>query len=548
MRGLVYAAFTGIAVWMLCLRGQIKAQEQCIACHGSEELVIKLQNGTFKSLYVDPKKLASSVHRGFKCVDCHTNMRPQITTHGSKRALTGANTAIPKGLEPFVGSASRLLQPALIACINCHKPQFKLYKESEHANSIAAGGDDAPVCTDCHGSHYILADEDEHSPTHPSNVPNLCATCHANEALMRKLQLNPHVVITYWESFHGKKLHLGSKRTATCISCHGYHAIRSPNQPESPMHISRRASACASCHKGGGEKFSLTFTHKPASPSERPLVYWFDLIFEAFVIIVLVSMFAYTLLDAIVMAVLWLTRSVRGEGEEFKGHVRRWDAHQIIQHLLFMGSVMALMLTGLPLKSSSAILSSFIMKLLGGADRVGVIHRAAGIVMLVAVVYHLLYLIAKFISGKRHTEMLPTVKDFVDFYQSLLFLLRLCREPPKMGRYNFVEKFLYWAAGWGILMMGITGLMLWKAPLIAERLSPQLVEIAQALHSHEAVLATFALLCFHLYFAHLRPDVFPMSMVWLTGKISMRELKERHELEYERLRQSGALEGDDGNG
>ncbi|MCS7253128.1 MAG: cytochrome c3 family protein [Armatimonadota bacterium] len=525
-----------IIVFLLWLQHEYaSSQEHCISCHANEKLHIRLPNGLIRSLYVNPDRFASSVHGKFKCTDCHTNMRPMKKSHQitMNSPLSGYRRDIPNEIKPFVRRAYRLSQPALAACIECHKEHFKLYSKSEHAMSILSGSDDPPMCTDCHGSHYILSNEDPRSLIYPSNVIWVCAKCHANKEMMLRHKVNTHTVTTYLGSFHGKKLHLGSKRSANCVTCHGYHSILSPSDPASMMHPSKRSLLCANCHEGGGEKFALTFTHKLASPSERPAVYWVNLLFELFVIIVLISMFAYTLLDAVVMGALWCARAIHKEGEELKGYVQRWNVHQILQHFLFMGSVMALMLTGLPLKGFWSPISLFLLELLGGVDNAAIIHRVAGIVMLIAVVYHLLYLLVQFALGNRRTEMLPTFKDFVDFYHSILFLLRIRREPPKMGRYNFVEKFLYWAAGWGILMMGVTGIMLWQAPLVAERTSPQLVEIAHALHSHEAVLATFALLCFHIYFAHLRPDVFPMSTVWLTGKISLRELKERHALEYE---------------
>lgn len=511
-------------------------QEHCAACHANKKLHVKLPGELTQSLYVDPNRFASSVHGKFKCVSCHTNMRPMGGSHqpavNSQACSKGSSAA--ERFEPFVRRLPKLTQPALVACIECHSGEFKQYSRSEHARGILSGSNEPPICTDCHGNHYILSSEDKRSPTHPDNVAWVCAKCHANEAMMLRHGVNPHTVTTYLGSFHGKKLRLGSRRTPSCMTCHSHHSILPPNDPASPMHPSKRASVCSSCHKGGGEKFALAFTHRLASPNERPAVYWISLLFEWFVIIVLVSMFAYTLLDAVVMAALWCVSASRNECGELKGYVQRWNVHQIIQHFLFMSSVMVLMLTGLPLKCFSSPVSERLLRLLGGVESAAVIHRAAGIVMLFAVAYHLLYLFAQLARGNRQAEMLPTTKDFVDFYHSLLFLLRIRREPPKMGRYNFVEKFLYWAAGWGILMMGITGLMLWQAPFVAERTSPQVVEIAQALHSHEAVLATFALLCFHVYFAHLRPDVFPMSFVWLTGKMSLKELKERHALEYER--------------
>jgi hypothetical protein len=38
-----------------------------------------------------------------------------------------------------------------------------------------------------------------------------------------------------------------------------------------------------------------------------------------------------------------------------------------------------------------------------------------------------------------------------------------------------------------------------------------------------------------MYNVHLSPAVFPMSRIWLTGKISRQEMMEQHPLEYEEL-------------
>jgi hypothetical protein len=38
-----------------------------------------------------------------------------------------------------------------------------------------------------------------------------------------------------------------------------------------------------------------------------------------------------------------------------------------------------------------------------------------------------------------------------------------------------------------------------------------------------------------MYNVHLSPEVFPMSKVWLTGKITGKELRLLHPLEYEQI-------------
>jgi hypothetical protein len=48
------------------------------------------------------------------------------------------------------------------------------------------------------------------------------------------------------------------------------------------------------------------------------------------------------------------------------------------------------------------------------------------------------------------------------------------------------------------------------------------------------VLAFLAVILGHLYNVHLKPGVFPMSRVWLDGKMTLRKLKEHHPREYGR--------------
>jgi hypothetical protein len=43
------------------------------------------------------------------------------------------------------------------------------------------------------------------------------------------------------------------------------------------------------------------------------------------------------------------------------------------------------------------------------------------------------------------------------------------------------------------------------------------------------------ILIFHFYNEHLRPDVFPMNWMWLTGKMTIDQLKHHHPAEYDNL-------------
>jgi len=60
-------------------------------------------------------------------------------------------------------------------------------------------------------------------------------------------------------------------------------------------------------------------------------------------------------------------------------------------------------------------------------------------------------------------------------------------------------------------------------------------ELLWLMHSDEALLAIVFILFWHFYNEHLKPEVFPMSWIWITGKISTEKLKHHHPIEYEHL-------------
>ncbi len=152
--------------------------------------------------------------------------------------------------------------------------------------------------------------------------------------------------------------------------------------------------------------------------------------------------------------------------------------------------------------------------------------------------------------------MTPRARDFRDAFEQFFYnlgitrlLLRLgigkrffarhpywlFKEAPRYDRYNFVEKFEYWAVGWGAAVMIVSGFFMWKVDL-SLRLFPLWVhDIFIIVHSYEAMLAFLAIIIWHMYNVHLNPEVFPMSKVWLNGKITGRELRTLHPLEYERI-------------
>jgi len=209
----------------------------------------------------------------------------------------------------------------------------------------------------------------------------------------------------------------------------------------------------------------------------------------------------------------------------------RLTLNQRIQHWLLIVSFTTLLVSGLPLTSPTSAISRGVITFLGGMGARAVIHRAAAIGLVAICCYHLLYVLFSRRGHREFRQLIPGVQDAKDVVQMLKFYFGLTPVGARFGRYNFIEKFEYLSVGWGSVIMIGTGVLLW-APHLSLMFFPKwLMDVAFALHSWEAILAFLAIIVWHMYNVHFNPPVFPMSRVWLTGKIGLHELRENHPLE-----------------
>jgi cytochrome b subunit of formate dehydrogenase len=118
----------------------------------------------------------------------------------------------------------------------------------------------------------------------------------------------------------------------------------------------------------------------------------------------------------------------------------------------------------------------------------------------------------------------------------LRYNLGLSKDKPKFGRFCYIEKAEYWALIWGTLIMCITGAVLWFDNTSMGLISKLGFDVSRAIHFYEAILATMAIIVWHFYFVIFNPDVYPMNLSWLTGRMSEREMMEEHPAELERLK------------
>lgn len=212
----------------------------------------------------------------------------------------------------------------------------------------------------------------------------------------------------------------------------------------------------------------------------------------------------------------------------------RFSLSERIQHVLLLTTVTLLALTGLPQKYSSLEWARPMVELMGGIYVVRVIHRVSATILTLGVLYHVLYGLYRLLVKRARFDMLPRLKDLRDLIGNLAYFLGLKKERPRFDRFNYIEKFEYWAVLWGMTVMAVTGLLMWF-PVIATRLFPGVVvPSAKAMHSGEALLAISAVILWHMYNAHLSPRVFPFNLTIFTGRQSAHEMMSEHPLEYER--------------
>lgn len=222
------------------------------------------------------------------------------------------------------------------------------------------------------------------------------------------------------------------------------------------------------------------------------------------------------------------------EEKEVKSpEIVRFSLNQVWQHIILFILFILLAITGLCLSFSDTWLAQFIVKLMGGWDMRTQIHHVSGVLMVILGIYHVIFVfLYRKYSDKKMSKMLPAKKDIGDFFQYMKFIIGM-GDAPKYDRFSWKEKFDYWGAFWGICLMGITGLIM-MYPLFSTNLFPfAYVSLSRLMHSHESTIAVSFIVTWHLYNVHFAQD--RTRGVWWTGKITEKDQKHHHPVEYEEM-------------
>jgi len=473
------------------------------------------------------------------CGRCHTEQKEQYLTsvHGRAHQAEAEKAAgAQEAADETAADAPAHHGRGLIASAVADEP-------AGDAPGAGASGDDgvaetrhkAAVCSDCHTPHNI--DSPEKDPVKLLITDN-CGGCHQKE------------LRTYQASYHGQVIRAGYTHTAKCYNCHGSHGVMDVDDPASKVHPSNRLETCRQCHENAPEGFLGFHAHGDADDFRHYPEMW---IAQRFMEVLIIGVFAFFWTHML----LWIYREWRDK-KQGKGvkpnpadpeqvYFRRFSLGWRIAHVVLAVAVMTLVLTGTAVLFSGQGWAQYVLNLLGGPKVTAVMHRVAAVTFIVVFFGHLLAVAWNIFRAKGRfewlgpTSMVPTWQDIQDIGRMFKWFFGFAPR-PNFDRWSYWEKFDYWAPFWGMMVIGLSGLMLWFPTITATILPGWVFNIATIVHAEEAILAAVFLFTVHYFNVHFRPDKFPMDIVMATGAVPLSEFKHEHGLEYERLKASGELE------
>lgn len=519
--------------------------------------------------------IEASPHKGSDCTSCHSSFTPEYPHTDEMKAEK-------------------------VECANCHTDQSDALMASVHGKETTHP-EDRPTCVSCHSKGA-----DPHAIVRPNEGTRkeqvkVCSTCHADVAKMERHNVDPDAVPSYEASFHGKALlRFERQDTAICSDCHTAHSVMQSSEPAASTHKNNLTKTCgqAGCHVGATMNFANSgFSHLHIRVKNEPILTateWFfkiltfgvlallllGILFDMRValfgkkpsgvaapVIVFVGLGFATLIASIVLAVLanpvgyYTTIASIGFGVLAAGtHMftrtkpvhpvgakkyQRFTVSQRIQHLITIITFSLLVITGMPIRyPQNDYLRSFYMAM-GGMSVMQFVHRAAATLLILAWIYHTIELLVRWKKANFSFDswtMWPRKRDLTDLIGTVKYHLGRSPEPPSYDRFQFREKFDYFAVYWGMPIMVFSGLILWFPVYFGGMLPDLGIPLAYIAHADEAVLAFLTIITWHFYNTHFKPSSFPMNPVFITGTLTEEQMMEEHGDELKRIQAAEAAQ------
>ena len=482
----------------------------CASCHSKHET------------YPHPKVPKPS------CAECHADVAKQFSSSVHAEASRKGNAGAPD-CSVCHGNAHEIFPTRQLAfrkgvpetCGMCHSDIAKQFEASVHGMAIANGNMSAPLCTDCHGEHSIQSPKNAASPVNPLHVRETCAGCHGNARLARKFGIPADRVVSFDASYHGLAAQTGSQTVANCASCHGTHNILASSDAKSTVNPKNLPKTCGRCHPGAGQRFALGPIHLVEGRAEPQQIVLVRQFYIVIIPLTLGLMLLHNAGDFIRKLFALRIRPARPSARPIHSapvvaELRMLPAERL-QHAILVISFGVLVWTGFALKYPDQWWAGILTHWESSWPVRGWVHRIAAVIFTVLSVAHVITIIVSKRLRDHWLELLPRYYDAIEAWKNFVYNLGLTSQKPERSHHSYVEKAEYWAVVWGAIVMIGTGVVLWANNWFLARAPKWILDLATSVHFYEAVLATLAIIVWHVYSIMLDPDVYPLDTGWLTG-------------------------------
>ena len=489
----------------------------CLACHGRDGHSIVAKDD--KSSPVAKKNIAKT------CLVCHKDasdvnannylesVHGKALGAGNEKSATCSNChGAHDIMNPKFETSRTHRENIPSTCRECHPKAYLAYTQSVHWALAKKGYNEAPICTDCHGEHLILGNNNEKSSTNALHINQTCISCHASEKIIRKFNLPVGNAESFQNSFHGLSDRLGDKTVANCASCHDNHKVLPASHPESSIHPDNLTKTCGACHEGISGKSIQGSIHQNKEAS----TFWLlPLVKNIYIFLILASVGGMLFHNGLDL----LYKATRGRPYKKKRRLfPRFTKSLRFQHAVMASCFVYLSWSGFALAYPESWVAEPFKHLPHGLAIRSWGHRIAALIFCLIGAYHMIYLLFHPHGRKVLRSFLPGFKDIVDAYQVMLKYLGLSNKNLIHPQFNYVEKLEYWALIWGSIVMTVTGAVLLFNNFSLKWFPLWVIELSTLIHFWEAVLACLAILIWHGYWVIFDPDHYPMNMTWLVGE------------------------------
>ena len=560
--------------------------QYCLLCHRYPTLGrYDDKTGEKKVFYVNEESYSGSDHGVLRCTNCHVELN-RLPHDDPKKVDCSIRCHLSDKSTNQEFSHSTMVK----------KYELSVHGGGK-SEKVERSPEDFPDCQYCHdnklsslfdmsGSRALSKESDIRHVWErrtQKKIIELCASCHSDSKMASRHGLD--TIDTFKDSFHWEMIKYGVENAPDCISCHvpqGYsaHDIRPERDPFSSIHVKNRVKTCSgeggmmTCHPDAtpdfaegkihaysmkaqlmtkesvldaGQRFkSLMFKRSKQSLMEDEILSYYileilKLFYKSLIGGVIGFMFLHQLLEYRrtkkkhkAEALRHLpdnSMTSRGEDEEGKMHFVRLNLSERAQHMIFVISFIVLVITGFMVKIPEEV----VIVLGSAGEKVffirKVLHRVAGVTMILVSIYHVYHIFFKADGRRWLKDMKIGLGDLRGMYGNILYFIGIRKDHPEFDRFCYKHKIEYYSLIAGTILMSTTGIMLWTE----SQWGKLFLDIAAIVHGMEAVLASLAIIIWHLFEVHLRPHRFPVGDLWITGVIDEEEMKEEFPLHYRRI-------------